>query len=535
MRRMIKRWGRLLFVASLVVVGLLLLTGRALPGLGGDIPRLAGAATCTSCLGVTGPPTTPVLYPGAAPAHMPVTFKNLTDTSLNVTALTVDVGLTGTTTAGCSVSDFRVGGADVSNSSPTLTASGSATTLTFRAPQPIAGGATWTYDTTLALADTGANQDGCQRRGLTMTYTGNATYTLLTTTALTVSQNASGDSATLTATISPTDSTAAAAGHTPGTGDGSVKFYQCTDASNPSSCTTLVGTTSSFGSPGVASITIPAGTVGSYNLQAVFVPSDPTNFVGSSSPVVTQTLTGCVQAQTTSASRIIGSGSTYNGNYEVTNGSSLWLNGGTITGNVAVDPGGQFAASGGTVGGNVQSSGGPIAVSGTTVNGNVQSQGGGLSLGPSTFVKGNVLASSGGPFCSQGTSATQGQVQIRGNLQVQSLTSSTSSSVCATNVGNNLLWQQNASPGLIGSCGANTILGNLQVQNNSGNVTIGAAGSGNSTTGNIIVNGNTGGGTLTGNRAGGNCLLSGDKPGVVGASNTTGKSQNQCNTGSAGA
>jgi hypothetical protein len=126
-------------------------------------------------------------------------------------------------------------------------------------------------------------------------------------------------------------------------------------------------------------------------------------------------------------------------------------------------------------------------------------------------------------------------VQIRGNLQVQSLTSSTTSSVCSTNVGNNLLWQQNASPGLIGSCGGNTILGNLQVQNNSGSVTVGAAGGANATTGNIIVNGNTGGGTLTGNHSGGNCLLSGDTPGIVGSSNTTAKSQNQCNTGAGGA
>jgi hypothetical protein len=535
-KRLFKRWGRIIFLVPAVVAGLLILIGgKGVPFIGQGQTRLAGAATCTTCLGVTGPSTSPVLYPGADPSHMPVTFKNLTDTSLNVTSLDVTVAFSGTPPAACSASGFRVGGTDISGQSPTLSTTGTTTTINLPAPQAIAAGQSWTYDTTLALPDTGQNQDGCRGQGLSLSYTGHAIYTLLTTTALNLSQNASGDSATLTATVSPTDTTPAAAGHTPSTGDGSVKFYTCTDASNPTSCTTLVGTATSFSSPGVASISIPAGTVGSYNLEAVFVPADPTNFVTSSSPVVTQSLTGCVSAQTSGASKIIANGTTYSGNYEVTSGSSLWLNGGTITGNVTVDPGGQFAASGGTVGGNVQSTGGPIAISGTTVNGNVQSQPGGLSLGPTTFVKGNVLASGGGPFCAQGTSPTQGQVQIRGNLQVQSLTSSTTSSVCSTNVGNNVLWQQNASPGLIGSCGGNTILGNLQVQNNSGNVTIGASGGGNTTTGNIIVNGNTGGGTLTGNRSGGNCLLSGDKPGVVGSSNTAAKSQNQCNTGSAGA
>jgi hypothetical protein len=169
------------------------------------------------------------------------------------------------------------------------------------------------------------------------------------------------------------------------------------------------------------------------------------------------------------------------------------------------------------------------------VTGNVQQQNGGLSLGPATGVKGNVQATGGGPFCSQGTSGTQGQVQVKLNLTVQSLTSSTTSSVCATTVGNNLQWQQNASPGLVGSCGGNTILGNLLVQNNSGNVTIGAPGAGNRVSGNISVSGNTGGGTMTGNTASGNCLLSADKPGIIGTSNTTGKGNNQCNTTSAGA
>jgi hypothetical protein len=285
----------------------------------------------------------------------------------------------------------------------------------------------------------------------------------------------------------------------------------------------------------VASLQIPAGTVGSYNLEAVYAPSDPTSFVTSTSPIVTETLSGCVTTQTAGAATILRSGQTYNGNYTVPSGSSLWLDGGTINGNVTVLGTGQFAASGGTVNGSVQSSGGPIAMAGTTITGNVQQQNGGLSLGPATAIKGNAQASGGGPFCSRGTSGTQGQVQIKLNLTVQALTSSTTSSVCSTAVGNNLQWQNNSSSGLIGNCGGNTVLGNLLVQNNAGALTIGAAGSGNTVSGNISVSNNTGGGTLTGNASNGNCLLSGDKPGIVGASNSTGKGNNQCNTAAGGA
>ena len=88
---------------------------------------------------------------------------------------------------------------------------------------------------------------------------------------------------------------------------------------------------------------------------------------------------------------------------------------------------------------------------------------------------------------------------------------------------------------MIGSCGANTVLGNLLVQNNPGSVTVGANGNGNVVSGNTNVSGNTGGGTITANSVTGNCTLSGDKPGIVGSANTTSKGNNQCNTTSAGA
>jgi hypothetical protein len=333
----------------------------------------------------------------------------------------------------------------------------------------------------------------------------------------------------------------ASAAHTPGPGDGTVTFYSCKDNTSAASCFPAGGGTAlgtaQVGASGVATLSIPAGAVGSYNLEAVYAPADPTNFVTSTSPIVTETLSGCVNVQTTGAGTIIHAGQTINGNYTVPSGNSVWLDGGTINGNVTVLGNGQFAATGGTITGNVQSSGGPVAISGTTVGGNVQQQNGGLSLGPATIIRGNAQANGGGPFCSQGTAGSQGQVQIKLNLTVQSLSSTITSSVCSTTVGNNLQWQSNSSPGVIGSCGGNTILGNLIVQNNSGTVAIGATdiANANHVSGNVTVSGNTGGGTIINNTVSGNCLLGGDKPGIVGSANNTGKGNNQCNTTSAGA
>jgi hypothetical protein len=425
-----------------------------------------------------------------------VTFTNLTNGPIYVTSLVV--ALTNAFQAGCSASEFQV-------SDKTLSGTPPATTITFSPAQTVLPGTPWTYNGTLALPDDHTNQNPCAGQGLSISYTGSANYTLLTTTTLTSTQNSSTDSATLTATVAP-DIQPASAGHAPGAGEGSVTFYQCSNNTGASSCTTTLGTSSLSG--GVATLTIPASTVGSYNLEAVFAPVDATSFVTSTSPIITRTLSGCVITQTAGASTIYRTGTTYNGNYEVTNGQSLWLDGGTINGNVTVDGGGQFAATGGTITGNIQSTGGPAAMSGTTVKGNVQTQNGGLALGPGTSIGGNAQAQGGGPFCSDGTPANGSlpavPVQVKLNLQGQGLTSTSTSSVCATTVGNNLQWLSNGSPSVLGTCGANKILGNLIVQYNTGNITVGASGTtnGNATSGNIIVQSNTGGGMLCDHAAG---------------------------------
>ena len=534
MRRIATKW---FVIAGLGLVLLALVGGRAAHMWGGGGPQQADITYCpnNNCVSITGPSSSATLYPGAPASVLPVTFNNLTSGPIYVDQVTVQFTNTWQTSGSstCLASNFAVSDPSVPGASASASTDGSMTKITFPR-ETIAANGSWVNNVSIAFLDTQKNQDVCQGQPLSLTYSTAAEYTVPTTISFAESTNSGADTATLTATVAA-DIQPAAAGRAPSNGDGTVQFFMCT-TSNASSCsTTPFATASTWMSPGTASITMPAGTVGSYNIEAQFVPADATSFTGSPSSIVPTTLTGCVTAQTGTANTIITAGTTHNGNITVGNGASLWLNGGVINGNVTIVGTGQFAATGGTINGNVQSSGGPIAMSGTTVTGNVQSTNGGLSLGPSTLIKGNAQIQSGGPFCSQGTSPTQGQVQVRGNLQVQSLTSGTTASVCSTTVGNNLLWQSNVSPGLIGSCGSNTILGNLQVQNNSGQVTIGASGNGNVTSGNTIVQANTGGGTLTANSSGGNCLLSGDKPGIVGTSNSAKGANNQCDTGSAGA
>jgi hypothetical protein len=487
------------------------------PAAGGPDPFTLASSPACSASGATfcvsSPTPGPVLYPGATPSSVPVTFSNPISVPIYVTSLTVS--LTNSFPAACLPTWFKIGGVALAGSPPS-------TTISFSTPIMVAGGSSSTYSPTLQLSDSGSNQNACARLALTLSYSATARYTVPTTTSLSISPSPSTDGQTVTmkATVQA-NVTPAAAGATP---TGTINFFKCASATNASTCTTSLG--SATLSAGMASTTTSFAPTGSYYVQAVYVPSDSTSFSASSSSITTQTVGGCVAPPTTGAQTILTG--THSGSLEVKAGTSVWLNGGTITGMVTVDAGGQFAATGGTIGGGVQASG-PVSLSGTSVKGNVLGSAG-LFLAPGTAVTGYVQSTGSGPLCSDGNSATQGSVQIGGNLLVQTLTAGAQSSVCGTVVGGHLQWLSNASPVLLGSCGANTIGGNLQVQNNTASVTIAQ----NAATKNVQVQANTGGGTLTNNSAGGNCQLSGDNPGIVGTGNTA-KGTNTCNTGPGGA
>ena len=239
---------------------------------------------------------------------------------------------------------------------------------------------------------------------------------------------------------------------------------------------------------------------------------------------------------------VVNAGTT-TGSTTVNNGGVLFLNGGTINGNVTVSSGGTLIALGGTINGNVTSQGGSISIENTVVTGNVSDPGGSFAEVGAT-VGGNVQLTDASSVVISGGS-------IKGNLQVQgttgvppqpvSVANPRENYVCNVTVGGNVVVQNNlkAAPFEVGGgpdCAAGlSIGGNLQVQNNGGAVTIGGAPNpknhiySNVVTGNIQVNNNTGGGTLTDNSAGGNIQLGGDKPGIVGSGNVA-KGTNTGNT-----
>lgn len=477
-----------------------------------------------------------MLYPlpaGVTPVNMSLALSSPLNVPLNVYKLIVTI--TGPTTfpTKCPASNFQFNGNTFAGSPPQVTIDYSSPTASSHwVPISAASGGhngSGTYPATLALVDSHTDQTSCHSLHLGLSFSASAYYTIPTSIVLASAPAPSspGQSVTFTATVSPTV-TPTLASHTPA---GNVTFYKCTGSPCTPTSNSLPMATYPVNSSGAATYTTSFSSIGSTAFISRFTPTDPTNFVASTSNPVTQVVgAACAPAPTTGATTTITG--TYTGNYEVKTGKSLWLNGGTIKGNLTVDSGAQFAATGGNVTGTITSAGTNASLQGTAVGGNVQSSAGALALGPGTSVAGNVQPGGGGPFCSDGTSLSQSPVKVGGNLTVQSLKVTTPpSSICATKVTTNLQWQSNASPVLIGVCAPNTIGGNLLVQTNSGQVTIGASGAGNTVAGNITVQTNTGGGSISYNSAGGSCQLQGDNPKITGSpTNTTKKSPNTCTT-----
>jgi hypothetical protein len=362
----------------------------------------------------------------------------------------------------------------------------------------------------LSFTDSGTNQNSCENVTFNLSYAGSAYYSDPTTTVLAATPNPAnvGAPVTLTATVSPTYSGTAPTGTVTFAGPSG------TLAGSPVTLAPVSGTTNA-----AASITLSTLPAGSDAITATYTPTGTgpgggPNFLGSSGATNETVEAACTTPPTSGAGTVITG--TYNGNYTVASGKSVWLNGGTITGNVTVNAGGQFSATGGTLDGNLTASG-ASALQGTTVDGNATSTNAAMSLGYGTSVHGNVSASGSGPACLN-------VVAVGGNVTLQSMTGTATSTVCGTPAAGNITVQSNSAPvqiGGSGTCAPNTTSGNLTVQSNSGKVTIGASGYGNTAGGNIVVQSNTGGGTLAGNTVtSGNCTLASDSPGIVGSGNT---------------
>jgi hypothetical protein len=131
----------------------------------------------------------------------------------------------------------------------------------------------------IRLIENGTNQDNCERAVFDFVYTGNATYTDTTTTALTSSPNPSraGQTVTFVATVTPT-------GTPPGSPTGAVSFYLCPSANCAPA--TLLGS-ASVGTEGRASYTTASLAPGTNLVEAVYE-SAATDFTGSTSGTVSQ-------------------------------------------------------------------------------------------------------------------------------------------------------------------------------------------------------------------------------------------------------
>ena len=188
----------------------------------------------------------------------------------------------------------------------------------------------------------------------------------------------------------------------------------------------------------------------------------------------------------------------------------------------------------------------------------------GCKIDSTVSIEGNLTVTTGGSLLDSGAQIA-GDLQankaawvavdggsVGGNLQVTGTSSRPGTSadganyLCNVTVGNDVVVQSSlaGAPFDIGggpACRSSlTVGGNLQVQSNAAQLTIGGGGATNPSTpaysnvvsGNIQVGSNTGSAssTLTNNKTSSNCQLSGDNPGITGSGNVTpAKKTNTCN------
>jgi hypothetical protein len=167
--------------------------------------------------------------------------------------------------------------------------------------------------------------------------------------------------------------------------------------------------------------------------------------------------------------------------------------GGTFSGNITVAPNQVCEIDGGVVNGHVMSTGGiVILLKGTIVTGNVDISGTATGSGATlshqvcgATVKGNLaIQNDGNAITVGGTNC--GATAVGGNLQVQS--DSGAVSITSTSVDGNLMVQGNTSTVLLSG---NTVGGDMQVQNNTDAATNATQVLNNQVTKNLLCSGNT--------------------------------------------
>ena len=416
-------WGRLrlLLLPALIMAGGLLVFGSAGEGpfghANGTETHPGMILASGSCGGpsfcVTSPTPGPVLYPGAAASSLPLTFSNPLSVPIRVYSLAVS--FTNTFPSGCAASALQINGAGATGATP-------AVTINLASPNfsvPAASGSTpgtAVYPATLALSDNRGKQDACKNLALSMSYTASAYYTVTTSTALAVTTSpvVVDQPTTLKATVAPSS-----AGQSP---VGSVQFYQC--ASSTSGCTTAIGSPVAVNGSGVAVTTTTFNSQGSYYLEAVFTPTDSTNFTSSTSSITTATAgySSCITAS-------------QNGGLTVASGQTICITStGRVNGSVTVNSGGALIITGGTVNGGVTASSGSTGINlcGASVNGGVTVTyaTGPVVIGSPTACAGNTIK--GGVTVANDT----GGVTVNGNSVSGGVTVSNNSGPSSSSIQN---------------------------------------------------------------------------------------------------
>lgn len=391
------------------------LTSATSFGLSGTVSNLAPGVSSTLVLTATNPYSVPIM----------------------LTSVTVSVP---TVPAGCPVSNLTLASTAFGGSPPAVTVPGLS--------QAVPANGSANVPLTILLARNAAN--ACQSVTFPFAYSGTAAYTAATATVLASSPNPSlfGSPVTFTATVT----TSPAAANPP---IGTVTFYRCTNPANlasgspASACSASIALSpavkvNGMGQASFATSSLPGG---SYPLFATFSPSDATNYSGSASASITQTVTysgPCITKKVASLT--------------VASGQSVCVRApGTVTGSVTVDSGGALTLNGASISGSLTSTGATaLLFCGSTITGTA-------SVSATT---GFVMVGDGGDdgqsSCAGNT--LKGTLTLSGNTGSFEVAGNTvpGGAVFTGNTGTGPAWQD-ATPEIEG----NTISGSLSCSNNS--------------------------------------------------------------------
>ena len=177
---------------------------------------------------------------------------------------------------------------------------------------------------------------------------------------------------------------------------------------------------------------------------------------------------------------------TFNNSITVSSGQTCYFLSGTIKGSVTVKKGGNLYLRYAKLLAKLALQGGTVSLEQSTVEGSVDMGGGDMTIVDSILV-GNVDVNGGG---GGGTVFYMDPSTIQGNLTIGNLPAGSAvSQICGANIHGNLQVNGNATAVMIGqggACTGNTVLGNVQVQNNTAPITV----IGNTVSGNLQCSGN---------------------------------------------